>query len=267
MPTIDNDKCIGCGQCVQDCVFNSLKLVEQKAVLAGKCIQCGHCVAICPEGAAALAEYDMRDVEELHGEELHGEDRMLEPATLLKAIKFRRSIRRFTEQKIERDQLINIIQAGRYTATGSNAQGCRFILVQDELQTLKETIWQGLEPCLADNKDIAPGMANAIKGFVALREETGIDFLFRDAPAVLYIAAESVIDAGLAAQNMELMAVAQGLGVLFNGFVARLTAMNEKARDWLNVREKPVAASMLIGRPNVRYQRTAPRKPADVVWR
>jgi nitroreductase/NAD-dependent dihydropyrimidine dehydrogenase PreA subunit len=261
MVTIDNNKCSGCGLCAEDCVFGSLKLAEHKAVLDGACIRCGHCVAVCPEGAVSLPEYDMGDVEEFD------DSFTLEANSLLRAIKFRRSIRRFTGQKVERDKLLKVVQAGRYTATGSNAQNCTFIVVQDELETLKEMIWRGLEPALAADNNLRPELTTALRGFVGLRETTGTDFLFRNAPAVVYIAADSPIDAGLAAQNMELMAVAQGLGVLYNGFVAILTSMNEPARDWLNGRKKPIAVAMLLGYPNVQYQRTAPRKPADVVWR
>ena len=38
------------------------------------------------------------------------------------------------------------------------------------------------------------------------------DFLFRNAPAVAFVAAERADDAGLAAQNMELVAASLGLG-------------------------------------------------------
>lgn len=262
MITIDNDKCSGCGLCVADCVFNSLKPAGRKVVQDGRCILCGHCVAICPEKAVSIPEYDMGDVEEIHKDGFS-----LDAATLLKTIKSRRSIRSFTGRKVERDKLNKIIQAGRYTATGSNAQGCTFVVVQDELHIFKEMIRQGVGAYLANGKDLPPGAMEALRSFAGLREKNGIDFLFRDAPAVLCVAAESAVDAGLAAQNMELTAVAQGLGILFNGYVARLASANKKARAWLGVGTKPVAVSMLIGYPDVRYQRTAPRKPADTVWR
>lgn len=262
MLNIDHDKCIGCGQCVADCVLNSLKLADQKAVLDGKCIQCGHCVAICPEGAVSIPEYDMGDIEEFRENDFR-----LDADTLLRAIKFRRSIRRFTGQKVERDKLDKILQAGRYTATGVNAQGCTFIVVQDELPTLKEMVWRKVERDLEGGLDLAPELMKALKFFVKLRDNAGIDYLFREAPAVLYIAAERTIDAGLAAQNMELMAVARDLGVMYNGYLAWLTPMNKKVLDWLGLGEKPIATSMLIGYPNVRYHRTAPRKPAEVIWR
>jgi nitroreductase len=47
-----------------------------------------------------------------------------------------------------------------------------------------------------------------------MRKSIGMDYLFRNAPAVLYVAADSAVDAALAAQNMEMAAVAQGAGPL-----------------------------------------------------
>ena len=39
---IDNSKCIGCGQCVKDCVASSLYLEGGKAKFREGCIECGH---------------------------------------------------------------------------------------------------------------------------------------------------------------------------------------------------------------------------------
>ncbi len=76
----------------------------------------------------------------------------------------------------------------------------------------------------------------------------------------------SVSAAALAAQNMEMAAIAQGLGVLYNGFLVYATGMNPDARAWLDIGDKPVQVCMLAGTPRVAYKRTAPRKAADVRW-
>ena len=59
---IDEDKCIGCGLCVQDCIAGNLKVENGKAEVLGSCLQCGHCVAVCAQNAVQIPEFDMVDV-------------------------------------------------------------------------------------------------------------------------------------------------------------------------------------------------------------
>lgn len=262
MVLIDKVSCIGCGNCVGDCVGNVLSLDDGKAVYAGQCIQCGHCVAICPTNSVSIPEYDMADIEEYNEDSFK-----VSGDKLLRAIKFRRSIRRFKEQKIERKKLEAMVQAGRYSATGSNMQKCGFVFVQHELDTLKDMVWSGIEQAVKSDAADDNRMLTAMKGFVSMRKETGVDFLFRNAPCVLYITADSPLDAGLAAQNMEMIAVSQGLGILYNGFLQRSTPLNPEACKWLGMSDSPIQACMLVGYPEVTYKRTVPRKTADVIWK
>lgn len=257
MVLIDRTVCTGCGRCVRDCVSRSLSLKNGKAEYTGTCLLCGHCVAICPSRAVTIPCYDMEDVEDIVSL------KRVDVKDVLGAIKSRRSIRDYKAQKVEKEKLDNIIQAGRYTATASNRQACTFILVQERLDQLKEAIWRDVE------KAVGAGCPEAkpLEFLVRLRTEKGIDYLFRNAPAVLYVAAENAWDAGLAAQNMELASVSQGLGMLYNGYLVRSTMLSVEAQEEiLCLREKPVTASMLLGYPNVRYIRTAPRKKPDVRW-
>ena len=64
MVNIDNEKCIGCGLCVSDCVADNIVIENGKATLINSCLQCGHCVAVCPMNAVTIPDYDMNDVEE-----------------------------------------------------------------------------------------------------------------------------------------------------------------------------------------------------------
>ena len=84
---------------------------------------------------------------------------------------------------------------------------------------------------------------------------------------MIYIAAESPQSACLAAQNMELAAISQGLGVLYNGYLMRATNMNQEACKWLDMEDRSAYICMLAGYPAITYSRTAPRREADVRWR
>ncbi len=55
-PTINKEKCTGCGQCVRHCNWGAISLIDGKATIDyDKCVGCGDCVAICRFGAARLS--------------------------------------------------------------------------------------------------------------------------------------------------------------------------------------------------------------------
>ena len=108
MVEINRNACTGCGQCMSDCIANNLFLREGKAEVSGNCILCGHCVAVCPLNAVSIPEYDMGDVEELSQEQAG-----LDSDRLLKAIKYRRSVRRFKQKPVSSGDLDMLLQAGR----------------------------------------------------------------------------------------------------------------------------------------------------------
>lgn len=255
--------CTGCGACVRDCVLGSIQLVQGKAALAGPCLRCGHCVAVCPQGAVELPVYGMDGVEAYEKETF-----TLNPDHVLHAVKFRRSIRDFQERPVEQEKLVRILEAGRYTETAVNRQGVRFILVQEKLSEAKELIWEGWKRFCEEFSETDPILAASfLEHYEKHQENPKNDRLFFNAPVLAVLACENPLDGGLAAANMEMMAVAEGLGVLFDGYVAKAIGKSREAQEWLGLDGKPVAACMLLGYPNVQYHRTAPRRAADVVWR
>jgi len=54
-PEVIEEKCVGCGDCMEHCSQNALSLEKEKAVLdAKKCIGCGECIIICPNDAIQI---------------------------------------------------------------------------------------------------------------------------------------------------------------------------------------------------------------------
>lgn len=257
---IDERYCVGCGRCVDDCVGANLALEDGIARVKGRCILCGHCVAVCPTGAVSIPGYDMEDVEICVPASA-----AIDPRAMLGVIKSRRSVRNYLPNAIGQDALRLVLDAGRYTATAKNAQGCRFIVVQDELDELKRLVWGGIEDALALPGADKPRWATLYEPFLSGVQAGQQDFLFRNAPAVAFVAADRADDAGLAAQNMELVAASLNLGVLFNGYLCRAAEALPAVKAFLRAEDRPLQICMLLGHPAVSYRRTAPRLPGDFV--
>jgi electron transfer flavoprotein alpha subunit len=62
---IDNDKCIGCGACIDVCPFGALTLVDDLAVVNDKCTACGACLDVCPVNALSLPDRPQQAAENL----------------------------------------------------------------------------------------------------------------------------------------------------------------------------------------------------------
>ena len=258
MVSINKEKCVGCGKCVSDCVAKNIEIIDGKAVISGACLQCGHCVAICNCGAVSIPEYDMDDVE------IVDDNKKIDSDTLLSCIKRRRSIRDFSTDKITEDNLKLLAEAGRYTATANNGQFHKYIFVQDKLDKLKRKVWDYIDN-LEMNSESPSVEVGAYKAFAERRSQNiNDDFLFRNAPAVLFIVSQRYLDAGMAAQNIELMANTMGMGALFNGFLVRIVDANKDLKKWLGIENETICACMLLGYPNQNYVRTAPRRKADI---
>ncbi len=247
---IDNEKCIGCGQCVKDCVSGHLSLEDQKAQAAEtRCIECGHCFAICPTNAITMTGYDCSDEAVVSMTEFDSDK-------LLAAMKSRRSIRRFKNQAVEDEKLQMILEAGRYSPTGSNAQDVTFTFLgskQKEAEELCVNLFR-------KGKKFEAVFNNYLKNI-----EITDDFFFKGAPLVVVLSSKSSINAGLASSYVELMSYNLGLGVLYSGFFVICTKLSRKLRELLQLPEDhEVVSCIVIGYPDVEYQRIAPRKDANV---
>ena len=270
MIIINNEQCIGCGQCVKDCVGYCITVKDGTAMLkdvSKECIHCGHCVAVCPVGAVSISDPDYNMAE---SEPASTNNPELDSAAILQALKFRRSIRQYKKKQIEQDILDELMQAARYSATGANSQRFRFVIVQNEMDTFKEMAWEYFSASINSLPADAPQHEYGIVKRAKLPKEDPLhDTLFWGAPCLIIVAADhgGVWDAGLASQSIELTALAHQLGTLYSGYLVGLINEHETLRDWLGIPDCQAKTCILVGYPDVNYHRSAPRKPANVIWK
>ncbi len=50
---VDEDACIGCGQCEPECPVEAIA-VDDIAVISKECVDCGNCIDVCPVDALSL---------------------------------------------------------------------------------------------------------------------------------------------------------------------------------------------------------------------
>lgn len=269
---VNREKCIACKQCIQDCPVSDILLVEDKAHVKNEvCIKCGHCVAVCPTKAVATDDYNMDEVIAYNKENF-----TVEADQLLNFIKFRRSVRNFKAQEVEKEKIHQIIEAGRYAPTSTNSQDVSYIVVTEKLQELRALTYESLKQKgeyilahLTPETEYLKRYAYLWTKFYDLYKQDPIknDKVFFNAPAVILITADNELNGALAASNMELMTDALGLGTFYSGFLKVASDNNKAIMDLLEIKDnKKIVACMVIGYPNVRYKRTAPRKQAEISW-
>ena len=63
---VNEEACIGCGKCVEVCVFRGRELINGKAKIdQQRCMGCGRCAEVCPTGATTIKIDDINRVDEL----------------------------------------------------------------------------------------------------------------------------------------------------------------------------------------------------------
>ena len=108
----------------------------------------------------------------------------------------RRSVRRFSERKIEKRQLELLVEAAIWAPSGSNAQARQFVVVDDEATLQRLTAF-------------LPGILQTPPSLICLCIDYEREFVRAGKMGVEIL---GVMDVSMAAQNIMLAAEAMGLG-------------------------------------------------------
>jgi UDP-glucose 4-epimerase len=62
---VDEDACVGCGDCIDACVWNGNEMIDGIAHVTDRCLGCGRCVEACPNDAISITLDDSSAVDAL----------------------------------------------------------------------------------------------------------------------------------------------------------------------------------------------------------
>lgn len=250
---IDEQKCVGCKQCIKDCPQQNIDFINNCAHIRSQdCLKCGHCVAICPKEAVSMTGFDHEPV-------LFDYNKKIDPHSFLELIQKSRSIRQFQNKEIPQDVLNDIIETAQYMPTAKNMRDVEVILLKKEQANI-EKVAVGVFKRLLKIMNV---FNKKYRGF-----EIDEHFFFKQAPLVILVVAKNQTNADLAASAMAFMAQVHGLGVLYSGFFTMVSHISLQIKKMLAIQKgKKVYATLVIGYPAVKYMRGVQRDPVHVEYR
>jgi len=253
---IDEEKCSGCGQCLNECPTLNFRMDEgkKKAVFSPlACMGCGHCIAICPEDA--IIYKGMKD-EALSFGGVLDPSTLIQHDTMYRFMRAKRSVRQYKKKKIPKEELEKIIDIMRYAPTGSNIRQMKCLVISDDekIKTLGDAVSNALKS----------SMPAAYTGMFDRKKEGGIEPIFFGAPHVLILHSSNLGDsmnAAIAITYGMLYAETLGISSCWNGLSYAVLASNPEVRkDIAGINDK-VLAVMTVGYSAVKYTRAPPRPP------
>jgi len=261
--TVDQEKCIKCGICVNECPEQILRIGENgpEDICSEKCIACGHCVAVCPKEAIDNVKTPLAN------QKSSKEFPKLSPEEAENFLRSRRSIRSYKETSVPREKLVELVNIAHYAPTGSNLQGVSYIIIDDR-NILDKAVELTTEELKRD-KLLIKRFHNYIRSY---RNE-GIDKILRGAPCLILATAD--VDFLRGRENsifslayMELYAPTLGLGSCWAGVFEKIALKdNSPMLKLFNIpKDKKITGAVMVGYPKYNYPRLVDRNQLQVTF-
>ena len=287
---IDTAKCSGCGKCVEVCKDFGLTLTNGKAKVSETplfgCVGCGHCMVICPNNAITicgrtLSPHDMFDLPPAESTANYQQ--------LLALFQRRRSIREFTDKKVEPEIVEKILEAAKTSPMGYPPSDVNLVVfytkeknrkfAEDFCAYLKSMKWLVSKWFLTlmrpfwgkTNGEFFRNFARPAFNLCVGEMEKGMNFVNYDAPLAIYFYGSPYSDPAdpiIAATTAMYAAETLGLGTCMLGAIHPLIQYGGKAKNFrkkYGIKYKSREGIFVIfGYPAVEYEKGLKRSFASI---
>lgn len=263
---VDQEKCTRCSICAKVCPASFIKMTEEgpQENEFRFCISCGHCVAVCPHRALDNERTPLAQQEPINPSRW-------DVQAARDFLRSRRSIRRYKQETVPQEKLLQILDIARYAPTGGNGQGLSYLVISDKekLQQITELTIQWMEQELSSGISSAAYYRNVVRQYRA----TGEDMILRGAPHLIVALCDGKFlrgqeNAHFSFSYAELFAPTIGIGTCwagyfqacaFTGYAPLLEVLEIPA-------DKKVAGALMAGYSQYKYHRLVERNPLEVNW-
>jgi nitroreductase/NAD-dependent dihydropyrimidine dehydrogenase PreA subunit len=304
---IDTPKCDGCGKCIEVCKDFGLELADVPApnAISGQesevvqkariretsfvgCIACGHCMAVCPQMAITINGRTLSPDDLFKLPEIKDKPKYEQLMALLQR---RRSIREFTDKKVEPEIIENILEAAVTSPMGIPPSDVHVLVfdskeknhqfARDYCELLKSTSWFVSKWFLAlmrpfwgkTNDEMFRLFIRPLFDLYTGEMEKGINMVSYDAPLMIYFYGSPYADPAdpvIAATTAMYAAESLGLGTCMLGGIHPMIQHGSKAKKFREQHGIKYASReglfVIFGYPSVRYRKGLKRTFASVTY-
>lgn len=255
---VNQDKCIHCGLCINDCTAKIIKTDAQNFPIIlqedfSKCIKCQHCLAICPTEAISILDKDPKNSSPCNN--------FPSSEQLLNLIQSRRSFRSYKHENLDPEIMQKLKEVLKYPPTGCNFHNLQFSIIDDVdvMDRFRNRTNNKVKKILLSTPvcNLTGKLAKYKKAFLS-----DSDVIFRGAPHMVVVSTPLNAPCGnqdgiIALSYFELYAQSLGIGTLWCGFAQICLKLFPELCEFLEIPDgfKPVYV-MLFGATDLKYQRT-----------
>lgn len=265
--TLDTDRCIQCGACINTCTGMVLKkgvdsypyMIPFEKFGWNGCWRCQHCLAVCPQGAISIFGKNPVNSLPLPEENIGSE--------MEKLVTGRRACRRYLDRNVSPEIIDRMLSAMQNVPAGGNSNNVEFTVIDDKDKV--KQLWNVAYSKMEENaqRGIYTDSFNDFYYTKMKESEKTVrknDMLFCGAPHLFIAHARCAgkwaedykINCNIATAYFELLAQAHELGAIIMSYPSDVITDNPEARAMIGIpKDHYMKLIVGFGYPEIKYHR------------